>query len=122
IVPQDVAGLQDDIAQVAPQLSTLGDVVRLMRGYFFEKPGSVIELYLIKAARSWYATDSGRFEGFILVIQVFYLSVVILSLLLAWRHFHEVRTLLLLVGWIVLYFWGMTVFVLSIVRYMTPVI
>lgn len=120
IIPQDVEGLQEDIAQVAPQLRTLGDVVRLMSGYFVGKPVPVIELYLVKAARSWYATDSGRYETPLLGIQIAYGILILTSVVLAWHRLEGNRCLPLLMGCVVVYFWLMTIAVLSIVRYMTP--
>lgn len=87
---------------------------------------AVAQLVVYKAARAWYATDSLRFEGLSLALQ---LPLLLLFLWAVWR-LRQTRGAGLSSGWawtcwtlsFVLYFWGMTVLVLSILRYLLPVL
>lgn len=51
----------------------------------------MVKLFIIKAGRSWYATDSGRYETPIMVIQIFYLALALGGGLLAWKQTGRVR-------------------------------
>jgi len=121
-VPPDVLVLQQSILDQYVDLRTFGDIVSTMWGYIKTEPLAVIELFAIKAARSWYGTDSQQYDRWILIIQIPYLLAIGWGLIAALRHNRPARQLggiILLIG---LYFWGMTTLVLSIVRYMIPAI
>ncbi len=87
-----------------------------------QRPEAVAELFAFKVARSWYGTDSERFEAPILLLQILYVAGLIYCTARAWRMNGVFRRLAIAVWCLTLYFWGMTVLVLSILRYMTPVI
>ena len=84
------------------------------------QPVGLVQLIILKALRGWYATDSGRGEIQTLIIQVPYLFLLILSFFFCWKA-KTTRFLALTVGLLILYFWGMTTLVLSILRYMSLV-
>jgi 4-amino-4-deoxy-L-arabinose transferase-like glycosyltransferase len=121
-IPKDVASFQNEIVGKVSQMQTLGDVAVIMGKYLVEKPAVVIKLFLVKAARSWYASDSGRFEMPVLFAQIAYGFFMLTASVLAWRHCDRSHFPLILVGCVVVYFWLMTITVLSIVRYMVPAI
>jgi 4-amino-4-deoxy-L-arabinose transferase-like glycosyltransferase len=86
------------------------------------RPVAVLQLVLWKAARAWYATDSGRWDRLALAIQGPYLLLFLWSSIRAWRAGRWPRALVALVGVIVLYSWAMSMVAFSIVRYLTPAI
>jgi hypothetical protein len=85
-----------------------------------ERPGTVVKLYALKASRAWYATYTVRYEKFSAAIQVPYLVLAAWGLILAWRRGVAPRTWATITLLLVLYFWVMTLAVVSIVRYMMP--
>ncbi len=120
-VPASVVLLMQEIQSHYDELRSLRDVGSLMGREFLAHPVAVVELVGIKVARSWFGTDSQRKEIPILMVQLFYLPFVVLSTRAAWKQGGEQRQLAVSVWLVVLYFWGMTVLVLSIARYMVPV-
>lgn len=121
LVPTDVRGLMLTVQErtEAGALDTTGAIVRLVAVEFKEQPLTTTKLFIIKAVRSWYATDSGRFENFALPIQLLYLTV---SLYGSWKMWQrgDRRELIVAIWLIVFYFWSMTTIALSILRYMFP--
>jgi hypothetical protein len=85
------------------------------------QPYTIAKFYAIKAARAWYGTDSGRFETSIMMLQIPYLLLIVLGSIAAWRRGGIAKRWAIGAWLIVLYFWGMTIIALSIVRYMVPV-
>ena len=83
------------------------------------RPSGFLKLMLWKIARSWYGTDSHRNENIILLIQLIYLLPGIAGLIRSINLLHS-YIVIFLCGSIIA-FWMMTILVLSIVRYMTPV-
>ncbi len=120
-IPLDVQRLAQDLHGYEMDAAPLSKVGRHLQRAFAEQPWTVVKLVGLKLARSWYGTDSTRYEWPILALQLLYLTVVLWSGWCAWRRGGVTRRLVVCVGLGVLYFWGMTTMVLSIVRYMTPV-
>lgn len=123
-IPDAVQAVMLDLQAVSEkgQLSSVGAVLRTLSLAFEKNPTGVIGLIGIKALRSWYATDSGRFEIPSLLVQIIYLSLIIWGGWVAWRDLPPHRPYLVLIALLTLYFWAMTLLVLSIVRYMLPLI
>ncbi len=123
VVPADVAALQQQFLAERASMTSLGETITVVAAHIRQQPLASAKLFLIKAARSWYATDSGRMESATLGVQLLYAIVVAAATTALW-HRHEARTagLLLFVSVIVCYFWIMTTLVLSILRYMAPTI
>lgn len=119
-VPQDVASVMADVASGSDQTSSVGDLISLIIDKLQTQPLAVTKLFALKAARSWFGTDSGRFETAIVLSQIVYLFLGLGGIAAAWRRGAIARQLALSVALIVLYFWGMTVLALSILRYMLP--
>jgi hypothetical protein len=88
---------------------------------FNTHPGLVLQFIGLKIVRSLYGTDSGRLETANMLVQIFYLLGVIAGIVVLFIHRPQHNAYLLLNLTMVLYFWGMTVYVLSILRYMVPV-
>jgi len=119
--PQDVAALMQDISARYDGLQSVGNIASLMAEELRARPLAVAKLLAIKLARSWYGTDSQQFEAPIMLIQVIYLLLALWGSQVAWRQGGAAKWLAVMIGAMVLYFWGMTVLVLSILRYMVPV-
>jgi hypothetical protein len=122
--PADVRVLMSDVAERKRrgELRTLGQIIGLLRDKAVEDPTAVSRLFLWKAARAWYGTDAGRsLEIYGLAVQLGYLVISLVGGLLLWRESGLGRAWVLSTVLIVVYFWAMTIIVLSIVRYMTPV-
>lgn len=120
-VPQDVAALMQDIRSRSSERQSLGGIASIMVGELQTRPLAVIKLYAMKAARSWYGTNTGRLETPIILIQIVYLGLAMWGGRIAWRQGGAAKQLVISVWLIVLYFWGMTVLALSILRYMVPI-
>jgi hypothetical protein len=122
-VSEGLAELTDAVQQRYSRLRSLSDVAAFLREQLKERPAAVVELLGRKVARSWYGTDSGQYEWPILVMQLLYSMPLVLGLRAAWRSGREFsRGSVCAALAVVVYFWGMTVVVLSIVRYMMPAI
>lgn len=120
-VPPDVRQLQEDIFERQyEELSTTGDIVRFFLAELRTRPGTVFKLFAIKAARSWYGTDSGTLDQYLLVLQLPFLMIGAVGVTVALRHEGTIKRIGLLTLILILYFWGMTTLVLSILRYMLP--
>ena len=120
-LPGDVADLMADVAAREDSFETTGDVVSYLADEFGERPLTIVKLVLVKAARSWYATDSLRHEAYVAVLQVPYLLLAGAGLVLAFRGRKLVRRAALLVVVLTLYYWAVTITVTSIIRIMSPV-
>jgi len=117
-VPADVAKLSRDlVVRFDREVHSYGDVIKLLAGEMRTRPGAVFGLLLLKSARAWYATDSGRHEIPVLLLQLPYLAAIAWSLRLAWARN---RPLVVAVSALALYFWIMAMTALTIVRYLVP--
>lgn len=121
-VPDDVALLMADLWGQAQrhELDSLGQLGSIMVDHLRRQPHAVIKLLAIKAARSWYGTDSGRWETATLTMQFLYLPPIVWASITAWRRRGLYRSWATTIWLLSLYFWGMTTIVLSILRYMVP--
>jgi 4-amino-4-deoxy-L-arabinose transferase-like glycosyltransferase len=85
-----------------------------------ERPLAVAHLLATKAARSWFATDSRHLERPLLILQIPYLLAGLLGIILALRWRGPARQMAIISLVFLLYFWAMTILVLSLLRYMVP--
>jgi hypothetical protein len=83
-------------------------------------PMGVTKLFLLKLARSWYGTDSGRKELPSLIVQLTYMILVAWGGWKAWKRGGVPRLFVLTTFLVMVYFWSMTFLALSIFRYMVP--
>jgi hypothetical protein len=120
-VPADVEELSRDILDRSRDLRTSEAIVSLVAAETKTNPVAMAKLLIIKAARSWYATDSNRLETPILVIQLLYLPLVIWGSWIVRKRGGMPQKMTIAIWLTVCYFWGMTTLVLSIVRYLLPV-
>lgn len=123
-LPADVSALMQRLNARAQQdqLDTAPQVIQALREEFQTSPVTLLKLFALKAARSWYGTDSGRREGALLLLQLLYFGIIVTSLYRALQLGSTARLAAVGVGLMLLYSWLLTTLVLSILRYLTPVI
>ena len=121
-LPDDVLKLMERINTRSEEMETSRQVIKIVTEEGRSTPFAAVKLYAIKMARAWYATDSASRETPLLLLQIFYLSLIATAI---WRGYRA-GILDSRWGWIIalvlLGSWGTTTLVLSILRYMTPAI
>ena len=117
-IPEDVFALMQEI--YTSRSESVEDIFSLLIQQLKERPQAVTKLFIMKAARSWYGTDSGRYETAIMLLQIIYLVFALWGSVVSWRQGGIARNLAVVIWVMVFYFWGMTILVLSILRYMVP--
>ena len=119
--PAESEQVQREVLNRQDELRTLSDIASLMVSQSKEHPVGVLQLLVAKAARSWYGSDEKTtYERYVLLAQAFYLAMSVWALRATWFEGGVKRDIVLVVVTLVLYFWAMTVLVLSILRYMLP--
>jgi len=121
-ISPDVVQVMDDIRVHENEITRFGDFRSIIFQEFRSHPVAVIKLLLLKAARSWFATDSQRLERPILLIQLGYLALVAWGTWSAWKRGGLNRKFVIGALLLTVYFWGMTFLALSILRYMVPAV
>jgi hypothetical protein len=116
----NVKALEQEILRRTWELTTLPKIGAALAEQAREQPMAVLKLIALKAARSWYGTDSQRLETVNLLVQIPYLLVSLGAVAMAWRCGSRARKLMITSSLMVLYFWAMTIQALSILRYMVP--
>jgi hypothetical protein len=121
-IPTSARSLMNDLFERSPEAARagLGGAMRILIEEAAQNPLGAGQLLGLKAARSWYGTESGRLEPINALIQCAYLMAVAWGGLAAWQSGGARRRYLAFVALLALYFWGMTIAALSILRYMTP--
>jgi len=120
-VPPDVLALMATVRSRSDDLNSVGRLAGFLAQTATAQPATVARLFAIKAARSWYATDSARSERLILGVQLLYLVPIVgAGLAIRRRGPPQARRLLNAVILLAGYFWLMTILALSVLRYMVP--
>lgn len=119
LIPPAVRDLSHRIQSRRKSLTTTDDIAEELSD---ESPGTLAQLVLSKAARAWYGTNALKFEPLILLVQLIYLGLAGFGLVQAARRGGWPRWTAALVLAVTAYSWAITMTVLSIVRYMAPVL
>jgi 4-amino-4-deoxy-L-arabinose transferase-like glycosyltransferase len=122
-VPPDVQEFMTELGQKyrSKEITTLGELARWLGEQAVHRPWVCGKILGYKVVRCWYATDSHRYETFCLLLQIPYLILASIGAIRLWRGGVPGREVALLAVAVVLTTWGMAVLVLSIVRYLMPV-
>jgi 4-amino-4-deoxy-L-arabinose transferase-like glycosyltransferase len=112
----DITSFMDEINALPGEKRFPLEVMRLTS----KNIGRSTKLLLLKALRSWYATDSARYETVILPIQIVYLLLILWGFIAAWKSKSTSRLYAVYIALTTLYFWLATTSALSILRYMIP--
>lgn len=84
-------------------------------------PLDVLKFLLYKAARFWFATDSGRYQEIIFAMQIPFLILSILGLVsIGWNHNFPKE--LWLMALTIVYFWGIFIVMVPLARYTVPIL
>lgn len=111
------------VRQKEHRLHTRGDVLDFFAESARDRPLQLAQLLWWKAKRSWYGTNAQREEETWLAwTHGLYLLLSAAGAVMLWQGAASGRRWLVVSGVLVLYYWGMTVLVLSIVRYMLPAV
>lgn len=117
----DVNAAMKAFAARYDELKDLKNIIVCVADEFQKQPLAVTKLFMLKAARSWYGTDSQRFDNLILLLQVPYLLMILIASGMCLQRRKEGQRKLAICIWtIVIYFWVMSVLALSILRYLLP--
>lgn len=117
-VPADVLEFMHRAGKQRDQLLSFGGAGKFLKAEFADHPVTVVKFILVKAARSWFGTHEAYQEGRTAAIQGLILLLAVFGLrLLRDRHSGGIS---LGLGTLTLYFWGMSLLVLPILRYMVP--
>jgi 4-amino-4-deoxy-L-arabinose transferase-like glycosyltransferase len=118
-------GLRDLLEDLSAQdsdgdLRTTGDVVGAVVAEVPERPGAVAQLVAFKATRSWYGTESLRYEAPLAVVQLATAALLVVGGVRCWRAGGGRRRALGLLLAVLSTSWVLTMAVISLVRYLTP--
>lgn len=120
-VADDVAAMMRRFHERRPEMGSLGGSLVVMADEAAAAPVTFGKLMAIKAGRSWYGIDSRRFELPTILLQIVYLAFISWGTVYAWRQGGDLRRMTAGNWLIVGYFWAMTIIVVPLLRYMTPV-
>lgn len=117
-VSSDVLALMERAR--SESLTTGAKVFQFCTEELINRPATFFKLIGLKLVRSWYATSQMWWEGKILIVQLVYLIPGLIGIIYGFRKYKDkIYNIIFLLG-IILYFWLMTILVLSILRYMVP--
>ncbi len=119
-MPGDMRRLVIDAKEREDELGREGTLGSYLADAAREHPAALTELVLYKTARSWYGTETFRYEGVILAVQVVFLAFVTAGGVVAFRRGGSWRWYLVLAVAVTLASWISAVAALSIVRYLVP--
>jgi hypothetical protein len=122
-LPEGARALVRDAASHYPQLKSTSSIAHFMLTKVRQTPTAILELLLVKAARSWFGNESHTLERWVAIIQLFYLPFLLLGTRTVWKYGDAPqKNFALLAIVITAYFWIMTtVTAEAILRYMVPV-
>jgi len=122
-LPGGARVLAEDAATHYPQLKSTSSIAHFVLTKIRQTPTAVLELLLVKAARSWFGNESHTLERWIAIIQLLYLPFLLLGARTVWKYGDAPqKNFALLAIVITAYFWIMTtVTAEAILRYMVPV-
>ena len=97
----------------------------MLSGFFLKEmlnnPSGFFKLVWLKLSRPWYATSKIWWEGKILAVQLFYLITAFSGILYAVKKWKGKNNRMAIILSAVFYFWILASLVVSILRYMVPV-
>jgi hypothetical protein len=123
-LPVAVAQFSDEVWEAYPSLTSMRALGTLIVNKGLHEPWSLLQVYLYKAGRSWYGLDTQNpvRERANRIVVLVYLAPSLVGLILGLRSRRRTNVLIVVLTGLTVYFWAMTTLVLSIVRYMVPVI
>jgi 4-amino-4-deoxy-L-arabinose transferase-like glycosyltransferase len=118
-VSPGVRRMMETVAARPEICASVGSLLRFWWDEFQSHPADLVALLWLKATRAWYGTNAQWLERETALVQLPYVALWMGGLVWGWRH---QRHMTLWIALTVLAFWGMTLLVLPLLRYMTPAI
>ncbi len=88
---EPVLALMERLLERRAEMNSLGEILAVLRQEAERDPAAVLNLLALKAARSWYATDSGRLEVVSALLQLGYVLLVGIGTGLALHRLPQAR-------------------------------
>jgi 4-amino-4-deoxy-L-arabinose transferase-like glycosyltransferase len=120
VFSESVSTLLQDIEARSAEMRSLSGIISVWADEFRARPLTVATVFAHKMARSWFGTDSGRYEILLVLIQIPYLAILLWGSFRAWIQGGPARQLTLSIWLLVLYFWLMSTLGIAMLRYMVP--
>jgi 4-amino-4-deoxy-L-arabinose transferase-like glycosyltransferase len=118
-VGDDIRGLMQRAYADPSSTRSVPAVARFLAGEVKVRPLTVVRFLWLKARRAWFGTHGQWLETPIACIQIVYLSAACAGLVFLWRSGEPARKRFAVLAIAAsLYFWGLTVLVLPLLRYM----
>lgn len=121
-VPSGVRDLAVDAHDLEGERPDDGEVTSHVLEQAADHPGAMAQLVVLKAARSWYGTESGRWEPAAAAVQVVVLAGCGAGAALGWRRGGLARRYVAVVAALVATSWLTTIVVHSLLRHLVPTI
>jgi hypothetical protein len=118
-LPPDARAAMNNMAIRYGEMSNLRGIITVVSDTYHQYPLGVITVMVAKAGRCFYATNSGEHDRYVMWGQLIFLAGIGFACAKMWPSNPQPIVFFLLV---VVYFWGMTFMVLSILRYMQPML
>jgi hypothetical protein len=119
-LPDHLREFMDSANSERRGMVTEGDIARFVGQEAIRNPVGFGQLLLVKLYRPWYATESRRHEGPVLLLQLGYLAFALAGLASSLMASEGRRFWILFLLGLVVYFWGMAFLVVPLLRYMVP--
>ena len=119
-VSGDIQAVMHHFEALRPQLGSIGEIVKATLESLKNQPWATTKLFVWKALRSWYGTDSQRYEFMVLLLQVPYLAAFFWASVRLLGKNSKMKLPAGIILVITAYFWTMTILVLPLLRYMVP--
>ena len=116
----DVNEISNLVKENWHKINSISDLKETLMPLAKSSPFSFIKLFFIKFFRSFYATDSHRYETFSFLMQIIYFSLIIKGILKSLDHSKILNKLLIISSMILIYFLANSMVVVPILRYINP--
>ena len=100
-------------------MQILSNIPRIAANVLKERPVVAVKFIWLKIKRSWYGTDSHRYEKYAVLLQIVYLLIIAPALITVLRD-KEKRSIAIVAIAVTGYFWLICVTFTPLVRYMIP--
>jgi len=119
-MPENLRRFVIDARGRETELGREGTLGPYLREAIREHPAALVELVAYKSVRSWYGTESFRFEGVLLAMQLLFVGIVTAGGVVAFRRGDPSRWYVVLAASMTMASWISAIAALSIVRYLVP--
>ncbi len=119
-LPANLEELSLDFLAKCKHTASIGERMAFVATELWQRPLAGAEFIALKATRSWYATNHGLMDHYILLLQMPYGVLLMWASVVALRRPGRARRLTLIVWSVGAYSWALTTMLLSLLRYMVP--